>query len=169
MAASVISTDLFDQVTGQARIENDGQVVRNGSATTHAGVRCRGTYSSGQHLFRFKIEPLGNTKWMLFGIVNKSAPLSYDPYEQPTAYVWAGNDYVCTRGALQDDCKCYTTDMQMNGSFQFLVDCERKIISLRNERTSSIHELNVDVSKCAFPWQLYFNLYNEIDRARILR
>ncbi|CAM4986359.1 unnamed protein product, partial [Rotaria socialis] len=58
MAASAISTDLFDQVTGQARIENDGQVVTNGSATTHAGVRCKGAYSSGQHLFRFNIEQL---------------------------------------------------------------------------------------------------------------
>ncbi|CAF1531230.1 unnamed protein product [Rotaria sp. Silwood1] len=162
------SDDCLEQSAGDIRIEENGLVIVHGPSQGHAAVRGRCQYSSGQHRFRFKIETLGASKWVFFGIKPKDAPMIPDSANTNTAYGWAGGNAVLLNGAVQSNYNGYTSDMEMNDIFELIVDCDEKKLRLINERTRSTYELNVDVTKCSFPWQLNIGLYYSNDRVRMI-
>jgi hypothetical protein len=162
--------DLFDRSAGNIRIEDNGQTIIHGQWSDHSSVRGKGEYSFGQHRFRFKLEELDPDKWAFFGIVSKNAPIKAISISIPTAYGLAGQDGICLNGIYQNKNKNqYKSDMEMNDKLELFIDCDRQLIRLTNERTHSSHELNIDIEKCPFPWQLLLGLCCSAgDRIRIL-
>jgi hypothetical protein len=162
--------DLFDRSAGNIRIEDHGQTIIHGQWSDHSSVRGRGEYSSGQYRFRFKIEELDPDKWAFFGIVSKSAPIKAISISTPTAYGLAGQDGICLNGIYQNtNTNGYKSDIEMNDKVELFIDCDHRLIRLTNERTSSSHELKIDIDKCPFPWQILLGLCCSAgDRIRIL-
>ena len=162
--------DLFERSAGNIRIENNGQTIVHSQWSDHSSARGKGEYSSGQHRFRFKLEELDPDKWAFFGIVSKNAPIRAISISTPTAYGLAGQDGVCLNGSYQNSTKNnYKSDMEKNDILELCIDCDEQILRLTNERTDRSHELNIDIGKCPFPWQLLLGLCCSAgDRIRIL-
>jgi hypothetical protein len=164
----VVSTkETFGQFVGNIQIEDSGQVIVNKQDSNSATVRCSGEYSSGQHRFRFKIEEYAN-KWIFIGIVSKGVTMEATSYTSRSSYGWAGRDQVYLDGRKHNEFNGYKCDLEKNDILELFIDCDQRIIQLRNERTQSVHELRIETSKCPFPWQLNFNLHYLNDRIRIL-
>jgi len=162
--------DLFQRSAGSIRIEDNGQIIIQGQWSDHSSVRGKGEYSYGQHRFRFKIEELDPDKWAFFGIVSKNAPIKSISISTPTAYGLAGQDGICLNGIYQNTNKNgYKSDMEINDKLELFIDCDHQLIRLTNERTQTSHELNIDIKKCPFPWQILLGLCCSAgDRIRIL-
>ncbi|CAF2920945.1 unnamed protein product [Rotaria sp. Silwood2] len=160
--------ETFESLLGDIRIEENGRLLVHGNSNVHTVIRSKGEYSSGQHQFRFKIEQQGSNKWILFAIVSKGAPIQNLPYSTPSTYGWAGSNQVYINGVHHNSHNNYKTDMEMNDILELSVDCDRKKIHLKNERTQSISELDVDIAKCSFPWQINLDVYNANERIRFL-
>jgi hypothetical protein len=162
------TTNLFERLAGNIHIEDNGQVIVRGQPDAFAAVRGGGAYSSGQHRFRFKIEVLNGKGWVFFGITNKDVPMKSNSCNTPTTYGMGGGNDVYLNGAYHRGYKGYQSDMKEVDTVVFLIDCDRHIIYLTNERSHCMHELNVNVTKCPFPWQLVIGLYYAADRIRLL-
>ena len=162
--------DLFERSAGNIRIEDNGQTIIHGQWSDHSSVRGKGEYSSGQHRFRFKIEELDPDKWAFFGIVSKNAPIQSISITTSTVYGLAGQDGMSLNGVYQTTNKYgYKSDMEVNDTLELFIDCDHQRIRLTNERTHNSHELNIDITKCPFPWQLILGLCCSAgDRIRIL-
>ncbi|CAF3027549.1 unnamed protein product [Rotaria sp. Silwood2] len=160
--------DIFEKIQGSVRIEDNGQVIIHDQTISDSAVRGRCEYSSGQHRFRFKIEQLDGNKWSFFGIVSKDTAIQPSSYFAPTTYGWAGKNQVYLNGVQNIGFDGYKSDMEINDVLELFVDCDRRRIRLTNERTHSTCELDVNVTKCPFPWQLSFCLTYPRDRIRFL-
>jgi hypothetical protein len=163
------STDIFHQTAGDAKIIEGGRIVMHGPTNEIAAVRCRGEYSSGQHRFRFKIEQLSSNNSFSCGIVSKNTPVgsifnvpvNCNIYGHPNA--WSGTYNRLNHNILFSFSE-QNHIFQTNGIYEVLVDCNRKIMCLRNEQSGSKSEINIDVTKCSFPWQFFITLFYANER-----
>jgi hypothetical protein len=160
--------EIFKQSIGNIQIEDNGQIIVKDSSNNYATVRGSGEYTSGQNRFRFKIEENHANKWLFIGIISKDMPIETVSYDSPSSYGWAGINRVFLNGVFKPGFNNYTSDVEKNDIVELLVDCDKRIINLTNERTHSTFELNIDLNNCPFPWQLNFNVYWANDRVRLL-
>jgi len=116
-------------------------------------TRDRSEYSSGSHSIRFKIEQYGPNSSFLLGIISKPSSQSNNPYENPTFYGWGEKNRVYRGGDVQYNYHGYKTYIRTDDLFTLNMDCARETISLTNERTGRTNVLDVDITKCPFPWQ----------------
>ncbi|CAF1158944.1 unnamed protein product [Rotaria sordida] len=119
-------------------------------------------YSSDDHLFRFKLELYQSNSLVLMGIISKNKSKNIDPYNNPTFYGWSTNNLVYLHGIAYSDSNNYQSDIENNDVFQLILDCNRKLIRLTNERTRQTYELNIDITKCPFPWQPHVRILNNL-------
>ena len=160
--------EFFERSTGKMRIDDNGQVVVAETAG-YSTARCHGEYLSGQHKFRFQLEEMSASNWICFGIVSKNVPLQETSHSTPTTYAWITNSIVILCGSVHQRHSGYQSDIRKNDIIELFLDCDRHRIYLTNERTNKTHELDVDLAKCPFPWQLQFGLHYLNDRIRHLR
>ena len=160
--------ETFEKSIGRVTIKDEGKLIVNIGSNGYGTVRSKGEYSTGKHRFRFKIEQMSIHKWNLIGIVSKGAPLQATAYNTSTTFGWIANDFVCINGKLYPDFNGYKSDIEKNDIVELLIDCNRRIIRLTNERTHYTHELIVDTLLCPFPWQIQLGIYYSKDRIRLL-
>jgi hypothetical protein len=55
-----------------------------------------------------------------------------------------------------------------NDIVELMLDCTKKIIRYKIERTQKSEELSINMNKCPFPWQLYISLGGRGDQIRLL-
>jgi hypothetical protein len=167
IVVSLRGNECFERSIGKMKIEDNGQVIiaESGGYST---ARCHGAYSSGQHQFRFKIEEMSPSNWILFGIVSKNVPLQESSYTTPTTFGWTTHSYVFLNGSGQLGYNGYKSDIIQNDTLELFLDCDRRTIRLTNERTNNTHELDINVAQCPFPWQLHIGLFHQNDRVRLL-
>jgi hypothetical protein len=168
ITVSIPTKEFFKYSLGNIEIEDNGQVIVKDSSDDYATVRGSNEYISGQNRFRLKIEENHANKWLFIGIISKDVPIQTTSYDSPSSYGWAGIDRVFLNGAFNPGFNDYTSDIEKNDIVELLVDCDKRLISLTNERTHSTFELNINLNNCPFPWQLNFNLYWANDRVRLL-
>ncbi|CAF1570257.1 unnamed protein product [Rotaria magnacalcarata] len=161
--------ETFEKILGDIDIQDKGRLITHGSSKGYALVRSKGEYSSGQHLFCFTIENIGTGNWILFSIVSKNAPITEMSYSTPTTYGWAGINQVYLNGTCSNGFNGYKTNMETNHTLEFMIDCDKQKLRLRNEQTQSMYELDIDISKCPFPWYIILNLYHPGTRLRFLQ
>jgi hypothetical protein len=83
-------------------------------------------------------------------------------------YGWAGPDQLYINGIYTSGFEKYRNDIQKNDILELLIDCDKRKISLINERTHSSYKLDINLSKCPFPWQLNLTMYFAGDHIRLL-
>jgi hypothetical protein len=165
----ISSTEIVEKTFGNIRIEDNGQaIVHNSDAHSHAEARGKGEYSSGLYHFRFQIESFNANKWLFIGIISKDTTMREHSHGSLSSYGWASLNQVYLNGRNNIGYKGYKSDMEINDIMRLIIDCDRQKISLTNERTQTKWEMNVDLAKCPFPWQIHFNLHYADDRIRIL-
>ncbi|CAF3414925.1 unnamed protein product [Rotaria socialis] len=125
-------------------------------------LNLKGEYSSGNKLFRFKLDDLEQNTLVLMGIISASRAKNVDPYKNPTFYGWSTKNLVYLHGVPHSNIDNYQSDIDGNDIFQLILDCERQTIRLINERTHRKYELNIDISKCPFPWQPHVRILSSL-------
>jgi hypothetical protein len=168
-----VLTDYFERIVGSIQIIEDGRVAVHGQTNQNAAVCGRCEYSSGQHQFRFNVQQSSGHGYFSCGIVSKSAPMEslllnsssynnmHDGYYNNSRFFSARNDQNLS----------YFTDhyrsTQTNDMIELVIDCDRRIMRLTNERTCQTQDLNVNLNTCPFPWQFFVTLSNANDRVRL--
>jgi hypothetical protein len=161
----LLGEELFERSSGNADfIDNNKVVCVKNNSHMYTEVRGGGEYSTGQHTIFLKIEELNG--WILFGIISKSTPLQIHSYASSSCYGWYnGQDFVYAGG---ENISGHGIDVVKNDTIQLILDCDKRLIRLINERTNQTLELPVDLQKCPFPWQLHLNLNLIPTRIRII-
>ncbi|CAF3838322.1 unnamed protein product [Rotaria sordida] len=84
-------------------------------------------------------------------------------------YGWQTDDYM---NNPDSGCKTRQNSKDLQGEtmlkLKLLIDCDNRKIGYFNEQTKNTHEMTVNISKCPFPWQLEFYLFDIDDRVEIL-
>ncbi|UJR20110.1 hypothetical protein I4U23_023244 [Adineta vaga] len=107
-----------------------------------------GELKTGVHQFRYK------SKCIFFGVASKKANISKDPWNTPSTYGWTGDDVVYLNANPVQGYDGYQSNLELGDTYLLTVDCDRRTIRLKNERTNDSHVLDVDPTKCPLPWQL---------------
>ena len=161
----VYAQEVFERSSGNADFEENGKVVYvKNNSDIYTEVRGKYEYTTGQHTLSFKVEEL--TGWILFGIISKSTPLQIHSYTSSSCYGWYnGPNFVYAAG--QHICGP-NNDVAQNDVVHLIINCDERLIRLTNERTNQTMELQIDLQKCPFPWQLHLNLNEVPTRVRII-
>jgi hypothetical protein len=163
-----MANDLFHRVSDdRTRIEENGQVVIHEERDEHSEVRGRNEYASGLHKIRVCIEESRNI-WMLLGINSKSTQLQRLSYSSQSTYGWTSNNYIWSNGQKNKNESNCAIVLKKNDIISLILDCDKRTITMINERTNKKHELVVNITHCPFPWQFHVNLYEANSRLRIL-
>jgi hypothetical protein len=153
------SDECFEQALGNIQITNSGTVITHNQTHKYASVRGRCEYSAGEHRLRFVIENLSQYKWFFLGIVSKSAPVLVTEATGKTSYGFAGQHIWCDGVAMLKS-NGYTSDFETNDTIELFINCNQRKLRLINERTQSTHIMDVDITKCPFPWKLNVGFYH---------
>lgn len=159
------TSDVFERVCGDARIDDNGRFVMKDDFGSHTEIRGKNEYNTGRHAFRFRIEQLTRGGWIFFGIISKSEPMRTNSYSSPSNYGWATAHHTYVSG---QNIGGQTIDIIQNDIITLLIDCNQRKIELKNERLNRTQELPIDINKCSFPWQFHLNLCTANTRVRIL-
>ncbi len=161
----------FGEFLGDIRIEDNGcEAIHNGSRRCEAYVRGKWKYSKGKHKIQFAIYKKTTSYVISFNIISKSTPISTaSSYEKRPVYGWNTTDSVNNPDKDHRVKKSFE-DLQDETTFELevTIDCDNRKISYFNKQTANTHEMNVNISKCPFPWQLEFQLYDIGDRIQLV-
>jgi hypothetical protein len=167
---SIVSDETFDRCYGNAKIEQHGRLVTNGT-DSFFGTEIRGKteYSSGIHVIRFRIENNPSKIWIFIGIITKGARMGENLFTSSSVYGWGDyNDYFLAGHRQKTDSDVFFIHTRENDIVELMLDCTKKIIRYKIERTQQSEELSIDMNKCPFPWQLYISLGGRGDQIRLL-
>jgi len=169
VSVNLIGTnELFERVSdNKVRIEENGQVAIRDTSRDQTEIRGKNEYISGCHKIRLCIEQSADS-WTFLGINSKLTPLQNHSYSSKSAYGWMNNNYLWLNGTHQSNTSASRIEMKTNDIISLIFDCDKRKISMTNERTNAKHELDVNIVQSPFPWQLHVNLLEANSRVRIL-
>ncbi len=159
----------FGEFFGNIRIDNDGCLAtycgsRNGSAL----VRSIGEYSSGKHNIRFLFKKSSLTFITHFHVVSKLMPIG-GKNTNYKGYGWSSADDIDSPdNALIVDKKSRDMKDQTTFEIELQLDCDNRKISYINQGTKNRREMNVNITKCPFPWQVEFYMFAVGDCVQLL-
>jgi len=159
----------FGESFGNIRIYNNGRLATHcGPFNGRALVRGIGEYSSGKHYIRFLFEKNSTEYINSFVIISKLMPIG-GKFFNYDVYGWSTNDGIYCPGvemAIDENFR----DMKGQTTFEieFQLDCDNRKISYVNQRTKNRREMNIDITKCPFPWQVRFYLFEVGSRVTLL-
>jgi hypothetical protein len=159
----------FGEFFGNIRIDNNGCLATHyGSDDGTALVRSIGEYSSGKHKIRFLFRKKSTTFTTWFDVVSKLNPI-WRKTANVGAYGWSSDDSIHSANVRMTVDNNYR---DMNGQTTFEIelqlDCDNQKISYVNQGTKKRREMYVDITKCPFPWQIRFCLYEVGDYVQLL-
>jgi hypothetical protein len=167
---SIVSDETFDRCYGNAKIEQHGRLVTNGTDSFFGTeIRGKAEYSTGIHVIRFRIENNPSKIWIFIGIITKGARMGENLFTSSSVYGWGDyNDYFLAGHRQKTDSDVFFIHTRENDIVELMLDCTKKIIRYKIERTQQSEELSIDMNKCPFPWQLYISLGGRGDQIRLL-
>ncbi|CAF3303296.1 unnamed protein product [Rotaria socialis] len=164
------SDNTFGSIHGSLNLSDNKRVVTKTGNDEHATCRCTSLFDCGTHTLRFALEQHGASLFFFFGVLSSTAPQTAPYQTAKSVYgwqVWTQNGVVLD-GSTQKGFGGYTCKYQKGDIISCVIDCDKRKIRHTNERTKNTFELDVDVGKCALPWQLLFELYYPNDCVRLL-
>ena len=166
---AINSYDRFDRCYGNAKIEQNGLVVINGS-DSFFGTEIRGKieYISGQHELRLQIVDNPSKVWIFIGIISKEARMGNNLFTSSSVYGWGDyNDYFLAGHRQKTSSDVLYTRTLEGDIIQLIIDCTKQKLCYKNERSGKSQEICVDTNKCPFPWQLYLSLGGRGDQINL--
>ncbi|CAF1065262.1 unnamed protein product [Rotaria sordida] len=163
------SGDILERCLDGAKIGDNGQLVEHSDWDCPVEVRGKVGYTSGTHRFRLQIEKNPRGTWIFFGIISKTQLMTKCSYESSSAYGWADYDDYFLGGVRQNNQNTgQFYDTVESDIITLIVDCTNRKICYVNEKRQKSQQLDININKCPFPWQLHINLYGTGDRVRLL-
>jgi hypothetical protein len=163
------SQEIFEHCEGDAIIEDNGRLIVHQYSNDPVEVRGKIEYSSGVHRFRLRIEKSLPDTSIFFGIISQSTLMDKRSYESSSTYGWADNNKVFLAGVCQTNHPAARFSDLHQGDFILLVfDCTNQKISHTNGQSRESHQLDIDIDKCPFPWQLHVNLFGKDVQLRLI-
>ncbi|CAF1442805.1 unnamed protein product [Rotaria sp. Silwood1] len=150
--------------------ENGYLAYHDGSTRDCAFVCGMKEYSLGKYSIRFVMNKKDPEYVMSFNIISQTTGIATKKFSlDESSYGWYSDDGICCCNTKLSFSKGFH-DMKDETTFEIelLIDCDNRKISYLNERTRNRREMNVDLIKCPFPWQLLFYLYDVEDSVRLL-
>ena len=164
----IIENELFEEVfNNTTQIKQNGQIAIHDISYNYSEIRGKNEYTSGRHTIRLSIEQSADS-WTFLGINSKSAPLQNKSYQSKSAYGWTNNNYIWLNGECHPNKSTSHVEMKTNDIINLIFHCDKRKVSMINERTNVNYELDVNTDHCPFPWQLHVNLYEANSCVRIL-
>ncbi len=159
----------FGQSFGDIRIDNNGLLATHcGSRNDTAYVRVSGDYSSGQHTIRFLFKKSSLRFITYFHVVSKLMPIG-GKNTNYKGYGWSSRDEIYSPdNALIVDKNIRDMKDQTTFEIELQLDCDNRKISYINQGTKNRREMNVDITKCPFPWQVQFYMFEVGDCVQLL-
>ena len=141
--------------------DNDRAELNSSPYEVYSPLKEKDAYSSGKHLLRFKIEEYQSHSSVVLGITSKTVSNISNPYRNPTFYGWTEKNRVYLAGVPQENFHGYRSDFRSNDTYILTIDCNQEMINLTNTRTNRSYDLQIDLRKCPFPWELNVHLFND--------
>ncbi len=166
----IISDEKFDRCYGNAKIEQNGQLVTNGN-DSFFGTEIRGKveYSSDIHNIRLRIENNPSKIWIFIGIISKGTRMGGNLFTPSSVYGWGDyDDYFLAGQRLKKSGDVFFIHTRENDIIELTLDCTKRTIRYTIERSQKSQEISVDTNKCPFPWQLYISLGGRGDQISLL-
>jgi len=162
-------SERFGEVFGDIRIENNGRLATHcGPKNARALMRGIGEYSSGKHYVRFLFKKSSTRFTTWFDVVSKLMPILEGKtiYE---GYGWSSDDTIyCSDNQKRSNENVKDMRGQTTFEIELELDCDNQRISYVNQGTKTRKEINVNITKCPFPWQVRFYLFVVGDCVRLL-
>jgi hypothetical protein len=163
-----IENELFEQVFDNiVQIKQNGHIAIHDTSYNYTEIRGKNEYTSGCHKIRLHIEQSADS-WTFLGINSKLTPLRKQLSGAKSAYGWTNNNYIWLNGECLPNISSPRIQMKTNDVISLIFNCDKRKISMINERTNTKYELDVKIEHCPFPWQLHLNLYEANSCVRIL-
>lgn len=119
-------------------------------------------YSEGRISLRYKIDRYSEGCDVKLGITSSKKSINSLVSDDLTFYGWTNdNDSVFLGGDKEPNHEGYISDFQAGDVFELVLDCDQRMIQLTNERTNSVHKLDVEINKCPFPWKSHVRVINK--------
>lgn len=161
----------FGESFGNVSIsQGDLLVCHTARKRQNAFVRGSKEYSSGKYKIRFIMNKKDASVCMSFNIVPKSTFVNNNDFNlRQSSYGWCTDDTMCNY-SCDFLANMSLPDMQGETRFEIelLLDCDNHKIGYFNERTQNRREMNIDIQKCPFPWQLFFYLFDVEDSIQLI-
>jgi hypothetical protein len=161
--------ETFGESFGEILIDDNGRLATHcGSRNSNAWVRGAYEYSAGKNyiLFLFKKKSLAYIT--SFAVVSKLMLKHKDTDDYQQCGSFSDDDIGCAGVTIA----VYEDFQEMKGQTTFemelQLDCDNQKISYVNQRTKNKKEMNVDITKFPFPWQIQFYLFEIGDCVRLL-
>jgi hypothetical protein len=166
---SARQSEKFKESFGNVRIDDNGLLATHcGSRNDTALVRGSGEYSSGKHTIRFLFKKHDVEYITSFEVVSKLMPIN-GSNSNYRLHGWSSLDeiYSCDDETIVDE---HFQDMKDQSTFEIelQLDCDNRKISYINQETKNRREMNVNVTKCPFPWQVEFYMFAVGDCVKLL-
>jgi hypothetical protein len=166
---STSTNELFLQAfDNKVQIEENGQLAIHDISIDATEIRGRNTYTTGCHKIRLHIEQSTN-KWTFLDINSKLTPLQSQSNSCLSSYGWSSNNYIWSNGQPTSSLPNKYVDMKSGDIISLIIDCDKLLLMMINERSEVKHELTVNIDNCSLPWQLHVILQEPRSRIRILR
>lgn len=164
------STECFNQIDGDARIETDGKVLVHGLSNEFISVHCRNKYSFGKHRFSFRIERT-DYGYFLCGLNSTSTPTDLIITSQQVYGAFGQTRQSPAIRSVNQKISCffhsYNGELQSGCTYEVLIDCDKQIIQLTEKPGSRTWTRNIDLTKLPFPWQFFIILNGANDCVRL--
>lgn len=152
----MVSSEKFDRCYGNAKIEQNGQLVTNGNDSFFGTeIRGKAEYSSGMHEIRLRIDNNPSKTWIFIGIISKGTRMGGNLFASSSVYGWGDyDDYFLAGQRQKESGDVVFIHTRENDIIELILDCTKKKIRYTIERNRTTQQLTVDTKKCPFPWQL---------------
>ncbi|CAF0999097.1 unnamed protein product [Rotaria sordida] len=167
----------FNEVEQFGKTFGNVCIAENGHLAYHCGlekdfafVRGMYEYSSGKYEIRFVMNKKNPTNVMSFDIISKSMLILNNKFniEKSTFGLYSKhNTYRSIAKSPSYECFLNMAD-ETAFEIELLLDCDNQRITYFNERTKNKRELNVNIRRCPFPWQILIYLCDAEDSVRLL-
>ncbi|CAF1320393.1 unnamed protein product [Rotaria sordida] len=155
------------RIFGSVQIDDNGYVAIQRDSTIVSYVRGKNEYSFGRYKIKFNIDKTELHHTTVFGIISKMEKFTQWP---SSCHGWSNDDTYYRSGMYHSNNTNMKSDLQGQTSFtiELLLDCDNRKIQYFNEQTKNMRELNINLEKCPFPWQIFFYLRQIGDRIQLL-
>lgn len=159
--------EIFDKITTSISLsEHDFVATYVGECVYfYPTIFGENLYHFGVHHIRFRIENKSRDNFF-FGIVTSSQDIEARIFEKSSANGWWGSGNSVLNGVYRDFSAI--NDLQTEDVINLTLDCDNKIIRLKNDRTNIPVQLSIDMTQCPFPWRIAISLSQPGDILRIL-
>lgn len=130
-------------------------------------------YLDGVHYLRVSIDQfVKSLSWAFIGIISHEVRLDNSrnaAYSSRSSFGWhLGRQSIIYDRLTSIDHHFDGRDISQGDVLRIKIDCSKKIIVLKNERTSYSHSIEIDTNSCPLPWFFAVNFnYEKKDFIRL--